>query len=921
MPKFIQADYELRGEISRRFLSDEQIEAISKSRLQIETQLNWTAQLLGWNGGEYWSDLATTVAEKRRLLFGSFGVYGYLTFPKVKEARNWDFSIVVESDPVIKVGQILHCGGYNSEIVRIDEEEGNSLLYVEDNKQDIFSSLENNEQILIETPDNCPSPFNKKFVENFADYRFHCSSEGEDLKLYPLWDREETLPFIREPRIVRGSKIYFDNPVFLSKGADFESDPEEKPEYSFETGLWSINIPEDIGAEGFLISAELQARTKIFFTSWVNPTDWLSLERAKEFLGVWGNKGGLLPYSFLFDALGIHGFSIAEGVSLENIDVGIPFNELLNYVYYKRAEIGSTYSSAQVWWDPNSGSFFIWNGKEDACFPWVEVDLPNSPIIENPPEYVFPDQASFLSEKDNLPDGAYVEIADLRTVTPLSTITGISSDLIGKGFARAWKEEGGINWVASIFVYDNVVEFLKDADSLPMDTLVKIQDPIGLDGTKVVNLSITIDRAIEVSLIKDHRFDKWRLVPNSPLKFVGETRLFSSDGDEINGEIIKTGDRFSIYYFNRWVEVNNEWTLEGDWVDLTTGDNTDPPSTVVDYGSILVYCSGELITQGSSISNEDYFFSYDVNQTTGEFLFSYRAISDKGTAYLPKIEISDSVTSETTKDISDLVFSGKRYVVHPSVKDSMTQLKPYVEKPLLVCSSLEDALLNPEANYLRAGNNFGPANDDRKISIRLPFNYGRNSSEWNKANLICQGFTFGGSDIGAQKVAPPVLPQKVEVFEELHLRDRDVSKYQRVYSEPYLFSGLDVRKSFSDSPWNNSALLPGSNKIQGNWKPSRMIPYHPLNNRKVEEDGNWRGDYAQMFRCNESTGFFNRDISMGYGQIVEQPIWDASIYKAPELRSLTEDWDRDPNDFRVQYALFVAGQSVAGDSVYELNAG
>ena len=114
-PNFNIGDYELYG-YSNPFLSESQASSVQQVGTRVSNQLDWLAQLLGWSGDEYWFSLASNIDQKRQLLGGTFGVYNSSVFPAVKEIRNWEGSIVVESDNRIQIGQILTLGDYSYEI-------------------------------------------------------------------------------------------------------------------------------------------------------------------------------------------------------------------------------------------------------------------------------------------------------------------------------------------------------------------------------------------------------------------------------------------------------------------------------------------------------------------------------------------------------------------------------------------------------------------------------------------------------------------------------------------------------------------------------------------------------------------------------------------------------------------------------------
>jgi len=86
MEKFSISEYELRNKIPR-FLTDprrrrldaidrkSQSEQVFDAILRVSSQLDWVAQLLGFNGDNYWPRTKLTVNERRSYLLGTHGVY------------------------------------------------------------------------------------------------------------------------------------------------------------------------------------------------------------------------------------------------------------------------------------------------------------------------------------------------------------------------------------------------------------------------------------------------------------------------------------------------------------------------------------------------------------------------------------------------------------------------------------------------------------------------------------------------------------------------------------------------------------------------------------------------------------------------------------------------------------------------------
>ena len=82
-PIFNPTQFELRNELPV-VVSDEQQTQIQRTTERVNQQLDWVAQTLGWSGPNYWTSLPQTIAEKRALLGGTFGVYNSYTILRLR---------------------------------------------------------------------------------------------------------------------------------------------------------------------------------------------------------------------------------------------------------------------------------------------------------------------------------------------------------------------------------------------------------------------------------------------------------------------------------------------------------------------------------------------------------------------------------------------------------------------------------------------------------------------------------------------------------------------------------------------------------------------------------------------------------------------------------------------------------------------
>ena len=86
-PSFDIEQYELRGIVPDVFTKEQKL-SLNRSLGRAHGQVDWTAQLLGYNGPNYWgktgykadgtfiwNGLPSTMAEKRQLQVGTYGIF------------------------------------------------------------------------------------------------------------------------------------------------------------------------------------------------------------------------------------------------------------------------------------------------------------------------------------------------------------------------------------------------------------------------------------------------------------------------------------------------------------------------------------------------------------------------------------------------------------------------------------------------------------------------------------------------------------------------------------------------------------------------------------------------------------------------------------------------------------------------------
>lgn len=931
------SEFELRN-YTNPYLSPDQASAVELTESRVQGQLDFLAQMLGWSGPNYWGNLASTVDQKRQLLGGTFGVYNSYIIPKIYEIRNWDNKLVVDRLQFIEpsrqtqVARILL--GDNVYTLQSVEVEGDKYVISIGNLSDeFFTLIAEGNPLRVDIPSYRPAPFRRSSIGVSGDYSFVCGSSGSGLVLYPTYDTQKKFSF-RSPILFMGATYYFDQPIYFA--LDSTLVPEIPPTYDPERQLWVLAIPDSltssVGITGFLAWANSNAVASSNFSlevslqPWTDPSDWGTINVLDNFRGVWGNKGGDLPFNFVFDALSIHGFNESASVELSPVERELNFNDIVNFVYYQKTSASELAppgaNPGDLWWNSNTGALSVWLPNE-GCGNWVEIDYRREPTQNSDVQVVYPDVASFQAGSPSLSADVVVRIEDITGLTTADNVIGVQDTLTSPGQLILHRAATFPYWTPDEFIYSNTTDFQADALLLPQRVPVTLADASGLSpsGTsyEITNLPITITGDYEVVLIKYYTNTTWEIFPDSLLKYIAFSSLF---GSPLQGEMwwdFANADpntrAAAIYYETAWVGVNSN-------------PQSGPPAPVLDLGTVLFYCNGVALQDGVDHVTDNYIFSYTSDVATGKYTTLYRPRNFAGKAQLPIITISDSLTTTYRADITDLVFSGITYHMSPNVYNAETPLRLWKSQALQVAETVGHLAEGNYLNPLLADLNTGPGPENwEKYFVRLPLEYGRNESVWQKVALICQDFAYWGSNVEPEKMRCPPEDDLPAIYEELFLYDQPVPDYTYVYSEPYLYSNVAYFNSVESGTYQNSGVYPASDVQFDEFSEAEFIAYDPYHNRQADVTspvnagyGDWVGEYVNVNPCVPLTGFLTTDLVNGGVTPVEAPVWDASIYKfAPTCQSRPESYTVDANHYKVSYSYFIADASVAEDPFFDIS--
>jgi len=286
MPRqiFDVEQYELRGTLPQTY-TESQKATLNRVVSRVNGQLDWTAQLLGFNGPRYWGTpsadsagnyefvgLPQTVAEKRALQTGAFGIYG-----KDKPYESW------------------------------------------------------------------PAPFNRKAVGASADFTFSIEDRDGRVAVWPF-GQDRNFTFEKSPYLVVGGAYTFDQLVDVSV-FDADADSVEVIQ-DIDQRVTRVRVLSDAVQFIAVYLEGSDAKPFTFSTrNWEDSSDWDDDRVREQFLGAWGSKGNQLSMHFAFDALDLHGFNEVEALTLDKVTGTVTVAQLLELVGLKPGPMSALVSA------------------------------------------------------------------------------------------------------------------------------------------------------------------------------------------------------------------------------------------------------------------------------------------------------------------------------------------------------------------------------------------------------------------------------------------------------------------------------------------------------------------------------------------------------------------------------------------------
>ncbi len=273
-PTFDINEYELRG-LTPDVFTKEQRDKLNKTLSRVHGQIDWTAQLLGFNGPNYWGQsdpkadfsynwtgLPETMNEKRQMQVGAFAVYN-----KDQEYDQW------------------------------------------------------------------PSPFNRSEIKASGDFNIHVYEKDGHTFLGPAGQGEE-IDFRYDPTLLVGASYVFDAEItFTIQGGVSAESIMDIGTFYREDKIWTRVFVKSTSEKISITKAGSSSNPAYLVVSqWEDITDWNQDEVKSQFIGLWGNKGNTLSMDFAFDALNIHGYDEVYALHFDEQGWSISLDQLLKKV-------------------------------------------------------------------------------------------------------------------------------------------------------------------------------------------------------------------------------------------------------------------------------------------------------------------------------------------------------------------------------------------------------------------------------------------------------------------------------------------------------------------------------------------------------------------------------------------------------------
>ena len=946
-PVFDIEQYELRGIEPEVFTKEQRID-LRKALARTHGQIDWTAQLLGFNGPGYWgrsnpkSDhtynwvgLPETMNEKRQMQTGAFGV-----FNKDKSYDEW------------------------------------------------------------------PAPFNRSEIKASGDQKFHLSEKNERTVISPLGIGKD-FDYLDFPAVITGGSYVFDCEIeveVLYGGDQSDSNPSVVINVEYDEGVWTrVDIRRHVNGSITVKKKGSDAKPiALQVLQWKDISDWTPSQVYRQFLGCWGNKGNQLSSDFLFDSLSLHGneehYSLIQIPQIHRVELkdlfaltglemtpwtgmypekfmfqisGIeePFapkypvlgsglgNPWFGNKYWppeyveNREEVKDEVSDCNHW-------IKEWQTFEDSLYDNGEYPglCPENPVYETFDNETFADAPQ--------PDTILVD-EEYQSVTSGSTQEGFYNRKAEPNPPNAcddswvWDATETLNngtfeelYVSLEFSieYDIVDEGIYDR--LPISGMTGFEFTWeALTAAGILNeicVSWIFDANLDNGTLEfgyhdvfpppDPNEDKW-LWAEGPWATAADAEYDKEPKVSCFLEVASTPERmcnpdklfcgFDDGEYDDWSSVLSCEELPTDPNSTETCHN--PGCEPEDDDTEDCTADGGKITYTETPDYEECECAVECCEVDNEAIpppppYTGPSIVD-GSVFLANCAPADPPPNIVYRDDLNLTYvrlesiSSQQLEFAPSIINSFYPLRMWKNHTLTQTDSVPRKQGHHEyRNFLTSDSNRGPETEDSyRNFVRLPAEYKREGLEWNRSVQICENQQYFSSppklnDINLVGESP--LPR---VYETAYRETVQPDKVH-IYAEDFLYSDTFVDYSEAELGGFRSAVVSYEDPRPIPYRYGDITDYDHFKHRKTDAAGEWRGSYYKLGENPELTGHLSTDLENNALLEVRDendPVYDNSEMKRPNITFPEENPLVSEKNYVVGYAYFTSDLSASEEAAFE----
>ena len=949
-PIFDVEQYELRG-LTPEVYTDSQKKALNETLARVNGQVDWTAQLLGFNGPKYWgrpspkadgtynwTGLVETMGEKRQMQVGAYGV-----FNKDLPYEQW------------------------------------------------------------------PAPFNRTKIGASGDIGLHIFERDDQTIVSPM-GQGEGIDYMHELAIFAGGSYVFDCELEIEYRLIDPNQHVTVKTFIENENTWTRLTINSQALGGTILIREKDSEAMpcpLELIHWEDISDWTSESTQDQFIGLWGNKGAAVSFDFSFDALDLHGNDEIHSLALTTGVYTLTVSELMAKVGWKDSfwtgvdaskfsfKVGDCPTPFPVvppyinepyqgWpWEP----IYTEDGLEFMrCEENCNYTIVGRQYLSDVDDHDNGEYESFCSNSGYFPDGFSDCVEQIIPVQP-SDDNGTLEDVLPPIGRIDEGEYDRIPWrKLDHFEFELIPK--TDCPGLDLPCFEWVVDPLldnGRDDQFIPSPYYQIDNDITN--------------PPEAIAFIAE---FIPGGP---GATVDEGiyDKFGQSYLDYLPGSDSAGCVDGEWLGYDDGIydeqvepycDEDPHTLYYDgglyktplvlpdysacdctnlacwadnlvygenpYGPGPVYQGPEKADMGVYVSIELPLCTYvdggvgplvdydapdcdasvmccDVDNSLYGGMGELICNKVDGKIYslengrpadepIPPIPFQDKCPEYDLCPYDMLyinmseVFELMSQSLRPSMHNALTPLRLWKDRVLTNIDEIPNEDLTDHNFLVADANNGSTPEDSYRHFVRLPIEYERNGKEWNRSAAVCDNMSYFSTP---SKISPTLdEPRTIKpaLYSEVY-RDA-VKDYEIFYDEDFIYSVITSDTENVQPGFEDSGVFK-EEEVELPFKRAVTTFYDPIESRIPYENGEWKGDYYVLGVNGNRTGHISTDVA-SYALVdrivpEEYPVFDFSIIKMPNVQFPSDSGLSPMRDYSVSYAYFAADYSAADDPVFDPN--